>query len=46
MNLFTKQKLNNRHGEETGGCQEGDVMREGCIGSLGLAGANYYMSIF
>ena len=44
LSLFTKQKQNHRHGEEAGGCQEGGGVREGCIGSLRLAGANYSMN--
>ena len=36
-NLFTKQT----HRKQTCGCQRGRRIREGWIGSLGLADANY-----
>ena len=41
-NLFTKQKQTHRHREQTCGCQG---VREGWIGSLGLADANYYNKV-
>ena len=41
MNLSTKQKQTHGHIEQTCGCQGG--VREGWIGSLGLADANYYI---
>ena len=36
-----KQKQTHRYREQTCGCQGG--VREGRFGSLGLAGANYYI---
>ena len=41
-NLSMKQKQTHRHREQTCGCQGGGV-GEGWNGSLGLAGANYYI---
>ena len=41
MNLSIKQKQNRGHKEQTGGCQGGGRVGERCIGSLGLADANY-----
>ena len=35
-------KQNDRHGEQTGGCQGGGVGK-GWSGRLGLADANYYV---
>ena len=43
MNLSTKQKQTHRHREQPCGCQGGRGVEEGRIGSLGLAGANYYI---
>ena len=43
MNLSTKQKQANTHREQTCGCQGGEEVGEGWIGSLGLADANYYI---
>ena len=43
MNLPTKQKQTHRHRKQTYDCQGGKGVGEGWIGSLGLAGANYYM---
>ena len=43
MNLSTKQKQTHRHREQTYGCQGGEGVVEGWIGSLGLADANYYI---
>ena len=43
MNLSMKQKQTHRHGEQTCGCRAGGGLREGWIGSLGLADANYYI---
>jgi len=43
MNLSTKQKQNHRLREQTCGCQGGRVVRQGWIGSLGLADAKYYI---
>ena len=42
INLSTKQKQTHRHREETCLPREGGV-GEGWIGSLGVAGANYYI---
>ena len=42
MNLSMKQKQNQGHREQAGGCQGTGVGR-GCIGSLGLADANWCM---
>ena len=41
MNICTKQKQTHRHREQICGCQGGEGMRDGRIGSLGLADANY-----
>ena len=41
--LIGKQKQTQSHREQTCGCQEGDGLGEGWIGSLGLADANYYI---
>ena len=41
MNLSTKHKQTRRHQEETYGCQGGEEIEEGWIGSLGLADTNY-----
>ena len=38
-----KQKQTLRHREQTCGCQGGERVEERWIGSLGLAGANYYI---
>ena len=43
MNLFTKQKQTHRYREETCGCQKGEGLGEGWIGSLGLVQANFYI---
>ena len=43
MNLATQQKQTHRHREQTCGCQAGEGVGEGRIGSLGLADANYYI---
>ena len=43
MNLSTKQKWTHRHREQTCGCQGGGGLGEELMGSLGLAGANYYI---
>ena len=43
MNLLTKEKQAHRHKEQTWSCQGGETMREGWIGSLGLAKANYHI---
>ena len=43
MNLFTKQKQTHRHREQTCGCQGVSGAREGWIGNLELADANYYI---
>ena len=43
INLSMKQKQTHRHREQTCGCQGEGEMREGWIGNLGLADANYYM---
>ena len=43
MNISTKQKQTHRHREQIGGWQGGGGVREGRIGSLGLADANYYI---
>ena len=43
MNLSMKQKETHRHREQTCGYQRGGEVREGWTGSLGLAGANYYI---
>ena len=40
MNLSMKQKETHSHREQTGGCQGGEGLGEGWIGSLGLADAN------
>lgn len=42
MNLLTKQKQTQRHREQTW-LPRGRGVREGWIGSLGLADANYYI---
>ena len=42
MNLSTKQKQTHRHREQTSGCRAGRKVKEGWIGNLGLADANYY----
>ena len=42
MNLPMKRKQMHRHREQTGAAK-GVGMREGRIGSLGLADANYYI---
>ena len=36
-----RKKQTHRHREQTCGCQGGETVREGWIGSLGLADANY-----
>ena len=41
MNLSIKQKQTHRHREQACGCQAGGEVREGWIGSLGLADANH-----
>ena len=43
MNTPLKQKQTHRHREQTCGCQGGEGVGEGIIGSLGLADANYYI---
>ena len=43
MNLSMNQKQTHRHRKQTCGCQGGGRVGEGWIGSLGLAGANYYI---
>ena len=40
MNLSRKEKQTHRHREQTCGCPGGGGVREGWIGSLGLADAN------
>ena len=42
MNISTKQKQTHRHRDQTWGCQGGGG-GEGKTGSLGLAGAKYYI---
>ena len=42
-NLSTKLKQTHRHREQTSGCQGGRGVREGWIGSLGLADTHYYI---
>ena len=39
MNLSTKEKQTHRHRDQTCSCQGGEGVREGWIGSLGLADA-------
>ena len=41
INLSAEQKLTDRHGEQTCGCQGG--VGGGGTGSLGLVDANYYI---
>ena len=43
MNLSMKQKQPHRQKEQTCGCQRGGRMEVGWTGSLGLAGADYYI---
>ena len=43
MNLSMKQKQTHRYREWTCGCQGGEGMEEGWIGSLGLEDAKYYI---
>ena len=43
VNLSMKQKQDQGHREQTGGCQGGEGVGEGWIGSLGLADANYHI---
>ena len=43
MNLPMKQKQTHGHREQTCGCQGGEGVGEGWIGSLGLADANHYI---
>ena len=43
MNLSTKQKQTHRRRGQTCGCQAGEGLGEGRIGSLGLADANCYI---
>ena len=44
INLSMKEKQTHTHREQTCGCQGGGWgVREGWIGSLGLADANYYL---
>ena len=40
MNLSMKQKQTHRYREQTCGCQGGEGVGDGWIGSLGLADAN------
>ena len=42
VNLSMRQKQNQEHREQTGSCQGGEN-GEGCIGSLGLTDANWYI---
>ena len=42
MNLPTKQRETHGHREQICGCQGGEGLGKGGVGSLGLAGANYY----
>ena len=42
MNISEKEKQTHRHREQTFGCQGGEEVGEGTIGSLGLADENYY----
>ena len=41
MNISTKQKQTHRRKEQTCGCQGEEGMKEGRIGGLELADANY-----
>ena len=43
MNLSMKQKQNQGHREQTGGCQGGGGVGEGWSGSLGSADTNWYI---
>ena len=43
MNLSMKQKQNQRHREQIPVCQGGGKVAEGCIVSLTLADANWYI---
>ena len=43
MNLSVKQKQTPRHREQTCACQGGGELGEGRMGSLALAGTNYYV---
>ena len=43
LNLSMKQKQTHICREQTCGCQGGGGVREGWIGSLGLADGNYYI---
>ena len=43
VNLSVKQKQTHRHREQTCDRQRGVVWREGWIGSLGSADANYHI---
>ena len=43
MNVSMKQKQNHGHREQTCGCQGGEGVGEGWIGSLGLTDTNYYI---
>ena len=43
MNLATKQKQTHKHREQACSHQGGGDMGEGCIGSLGLVDASYYI---
>ena len=42
MNLSMKQKQNNRHREQTGGCQRWGALGEGWSGRLGSADVSFY----
>ena len=46
MNLSKKQKQTYRHREQACGCQGGQGLRDGWMGSLGLVDANYYTCCF
>ena len=43
INISMKQKQTHRYRQYTCGCQGGERVGEGRIGSLGLAEANYYI---
>ena len=45
MDVSMKEKQPHRHREQTCGCQREAGVAEGWIGSLGLAGANYYIYV-
>ena len=43
INISMKQKQTHKYREQTCGCQGGEGVREGKIGSLGLAEGNCYI---